>query len=194
MGKKGFLRMALFAALFTALAAGVSAQVTISGGLALSSMKPKVMGTSLDGEGGFGGNVYLDYLLPISLPLSLGFEVGYDKATVEDSGMKVTGSVTPLLLRAAYHFDLMANLDLYLVGKIGYVLGSSKSIGETESGYNGVGLGIDLGGAYYFTSRIGAFAEVGFDRYNAEKEIEGFDVKVEIPFTRFVTAGLSVKF
>jgi hypothetical protein len=192
MRKSGFLKAALFLALFTVLAAGVSAQVTVSGGFALSTMSADVGGTSIDGEMGFGGNIYADYLLPISVPLSLGFEIGYDRASISDSGVTVEGYVIPLLVRVAYHFDLMANLDLYLVGKIGYALGGGEAGGDSESGYNGVGFGFDVGGAYYFTPRLGAFAEAGFDRYNLSKDISGTTVK--IPFTRFVTVGLSVKF
>jgi hypothetical protein len=191
MMRKGFLRAAMFAALFTALAAAASAQVTVSGGFALSSMEAEAGGYSMDGDIGFGGNIYLDYLLPIAIPLSLGFEVGFDTATINDGG-EVTGRAIPLLVRAAYHFDLMANLDLYLVGKIGYILGSAEYAGETENGYNGLGFGFDVGAAYYFTPRVGVFAEAGFDRYNGEKDFNGYTV--EVIFTRFLTFGISVKF
>jgi hypothetical protein len=189
MKKSGFLKAALFLALFTVLAAGVPAQVTVSGGVALSIMSVEAGGYSIDGEMGFGGNIYADYLLPVSVPLSLGFEIGYDRASISGNdgwgnNITVEGYAIPLLIRAAYHFDLMANLDLYLVGKIGYVLGG----GEGESGYNGIGFGFDVGGAYYFTPRFGAFAEAGFDRYNCEKD------GLKVPFTRFFTAGVSVKF
>jgi hypothetical protein len=188
MRKNGFLKAALFLALFTVLAAGVSAQVTVSGGLALSTMSAEYGSSSIDGEIGWGSNIYVDYLLPISIPLSLGGEIGYDRASISGGGYTVEGYAIPLLLRVAYHFDLMANLDLYLVGKIGYVLGGGEAGGSSESGYNGIGFGFDVGGAYYFTPRIGAFAEAGFDRYNCEKD------NLEILFTRFVTAGVSVKF
>jgi hypothetical protein len=196
MRKNGFLKAALFLALFTVLAAGIPAQVTVSGGLALSTMSAEVGGTSVNGEMGFGGNVYADYLLPISVPLSLGFEIGYDRASISGNGYTVEGYAIPLLIRAAYHFDLMANLDLYLVGKIGYVLGGGKIGSDSESGYNGIGFGFDVGGAYYFNPRFGAFAELGFDRYNCEKNLSesGVSYTVKIPFTRFVTLGVSVKF
>jgi hypothetical protein len=139
---------------------------------------------SESGDIGLGFNVYADYLLPVSVPLSLGFEIGYDRASIGD----YTIYAIPLLLRVAYHFDLMADLDLYLVGKLGYVLGGGEGKGESESGVNGVGFGFDVGASYYFNPRIGAFGELGFDRYNGEKS------GVEFPFTRFFTAGISVKF
>jgi hypothetical protein len=195
MDKKGFLKVALFLALFTALTMGVSAQVTISGGFALSNMEVEGV-TGLSNEVGLGGNIYADYLLPISVPLSLGFEVGFDTAAVSGSGVKLTGNAIPLLVRAAYHFDLMANLDLYVVAKVGYVLGSAKEefSGQSKNydGFGGIGLGFDVGAAYYFTPRIGAFAEAGFDRYNLEKDINGYTVKTL--FSRFFTVGVSTKF
>jgi hypothetical protein len=192
MGKKG-LKAAFFMALFAGLSAALSAQVTVSAGLALSVMTAKASSGSDsesldDGTVGVGGNVYLDYLLPVGVPLSLGLEIGVDTASVEH----ITGTAVPILLRAAYHFDLMSNLDLYLVGKIGYVAGSAKAWGETESGFNGIGLGIDAGAAYYFTSRFGIFGEAGFDWYNLQKKISG--ITVELPFYRFLTFGVSAKF
>jgi hypothetical protein len=164
-----------------------------SGGFAVSSMEAKAGGNSVDGDIGFGGNIFVDYLLPISVPLSLGFEVGYDTASVEESGYEITGYAIPLLLRVAYHFDLMANLDLYLVGKVGYVLGGGEdSYGFSESDINGLGFGVDVGAAYYFTPRIGVFGEAGFERYSLEKEVSGY--KYEFPFSRFIIIGLSAKF
>jgi hypothetical protein len=187
MSRARFFKVGLFIALFVILATGASAQVTISGGFALSSMEVKGFGESIDGDIGLGGNVYADYLLPIGVPLSLGFEIGFDTATIGDES-EVTGIAVPLLLRAAYHFDLMANLDLYLVGKIGYILGSAESDIDSDSGYNGLGFGVDVGAAYYFNPRLGVFGEVGFDQYNGEKD----DIKVI--FSRFVTVGVSTKF
>jgi hypothetical protein len=192
MSKVRFFRGALFLALFTALAVGASAQITISGGGAISTMSAEVGSTSVDGDIGFGGNIYADYLLPIGVPLSLGFEAGFDTASIEDNGTKITGNAIPLLARVAYHFDLMANLDLYVVGKIGYVLGFAEAMEESESGFGGIGFGFDVGAAYYFIPRLGVFAEAGFDRYNLEKDISG--MTVELAFSRFVTVGISAKF
>jgi hypothetical protein len=42
----------------------------------------------------------------------------------------------------------MANLDLYVVGKVGYVLGSGEdNYGNSEDGINGIGFGFDVGAA-----------------------------------------------
>jgi hypothetical protein len=196
MDKKRFLRAALLAGLFTVLAAGASAQVTLSGGFAISSVKAKVASYSYDGEIGFGGNIFVDYLLPIGVPLSLGFEAGYDTASLKADEGTLSGYAIPFLARAAYHFDFLANLDLYVVGKAGYVLGGGKTDDLSEDGVNGFGFGIDVGAAYYFTPRIGIFAEAGFERYSLTKDItsESYTVAFEFPFSRFVIVGLSTKF
>ncbi|GHT85679.1 hypothetical protein FACS1894137_10270 [Spirochaetia bacterium] len=209
MTKKGFLKVVVFLALFVGLAAGVSAQITISGGFALATMSAKFIEDDYTetekGKVGAGGNIYFDYLLPISVPLSLGAEVGYDTAKVGESQFAIRAAAIPILLRAAYHFDLASKLDLYLVGKIGYAFGFSD---DYEGSYSGVGFGFDLGIAYYFGSHFGIFAEGGFDRYNLSSDVTGtesyFDGKkwqdydyaytIKVPFSRFATFGVSLKF
>ena len=209
MSKKGFL-----AVILAVLAAGAaSAQVTISGGFALSYMDIKLTGLSdynAKGDIGAGGNIYLDYLLPIGIPMSLGVEFGVDSSTWKDSGYADTVLAIPILLRAAYHFDLHPQLDLYLVGKVGWVFGAWS--GDQYDGIKnmgasiepdppmGIGFGADLGIAYYFTPRFGLFAEGGFDGYmlqtklNLPSELGGGTANLDAPFYRFVTLGISTKF
>jgi hypothetical protein len=205
--KRVFMVMAL-ALLSTVFAAGMFAQVTVSAGLALSSLDAEgnLLSNfgSVDTEIGIGGNLYADYLLPVGIPLSLGFEFGVDTAKFSVSGgghtYKDTITVLPLLLRAAYHFDLLANLDLYLVGKIGYAVGFwGGNIYDALKNYidsvSGVAFGFDIGAAYYFTPVFGVFAEAGFDDYALEVKVKGgYTGTAEMPFYRFLTFGVSTKF
>jgi hypothetical protein len=205
----------LFAvAVFALLTAGAYAQVTISGGFALSTVTdPKVTGSGYSGSLdvdtsiGLGGNIYVDYLLPISVPLSLGVEFGVDGATLKYTSPSGEENITaiPLLLRAAYHFDLSPKLDLYAVGKIGYSFGSwtgdardfyDNMPNVTVGATGGFGWGIDLGISYYFSQLAGLFAEVGFDDYMLETKISGggSTMTFKTPFNRFLTVGLSLKF
>jgi hypothetical protein len=208
MEKRKVFAFALCAALSAVCAATSFAQVTVSGGFAISSVKDiKVVGggnPSIDSETGIGGNLFVDYLLPISIPLSLGFELGVDgaKFTIENDGEESMTAI-PLLLRAAWHFDLLPKLDLYLVGKIGYVIGvwEGDVKDELEKYYSiddvgGVGFGFDLGVAYYPSSKFGVFAEVGFDEYALETKITGGgdSLTLKAPFNRFLTFGISGKF
>jgi hypothetical protein len=159
---------ALFAALLSLVcAAGAFAQVTVSAGFAPSAGNE---------DFGVGGNLSVDFLLPVSVPLSLGGEAGFATDFVY-------GALVPILLRAAYHFDIVPKLDLYLVGKAGivmYIWGEGEG-GDTLIGDAGdIGYGLDLGVAYYFNSKLGVFAEVGFDYYAG--------------FARFLIIGVSGKF
>jgi hypothetical protein len=186
-----------------AMGVAASAQITISGGAALSSAE--VDATGYDGEIGVGGNVYIDYILPISVPLSLGLEFGVDTSTFDkdDPRNEVTALAIPILLRAAWHFDLHPRFDLYLVGKIGYVIGNAtgpyidtrKDAGVNIKTAGGVGVGFDIGAAFYFTPYAGVFAEAGFDRYEGglKGTYQGVSETVDIMFSRFFTAGLSLK-
>jgi hypothetical protein len=187
--------------LFVGFAAGAYGQVTVSGGFALSSMKLEQPGYSVSSEVGIGGNVYVDYLLPIGVPLSLGGEVGIDSSTFRDGDYTASVQAIPLLARIAYHFDLFPKLDLYLVGKIGYVIGISSDL-EDEAGtagssltIGGAGFGFDAGAAYYFSPLIGVFAEAGFDRYALKAKLSGGgnNISIDAPFSRFFTVGLSFK-
>ena len=204
MARKSLLKAAAVLFLLIGLTAGAYAQITISGGIAGSMMNADAGGYSIDGDAGVGGNVYVDYLLPISIPLTIGGEIGVDSSSFSVGGMKDTVLAIPLLGRVAYHFDLMPKLDLYIVGKIGLAFGvwngdfkdAAESAGADIKMPIGFAFGFDVGAAYYFTSTIGAFAEIGFDDYMLSSKVSGggYDTTVKAPFYRFFTAGLSVKF
>ncbi|MDR3325036.1 MAG: outer membrane beta-barrel protein [Spirochaetaceae bacterium] len=213
MTNKGFLRAAAAALLLTGLTAGVSAQdqddggsqggggsqITISGGIALSTMSASVTSKGgqnatqpgVEGGVGVGGNIYLDYMLPVSIPLSLGVEIGFDKASVKDVNGSIGVAAIPLLVRAAYHFDLFPKFDLYLVGKLGGAVGTITNSPYVPSGF---AFGIDVGAAYYFSSSVGVFAELGFDDYMLSVEYGPYNYTYNLPFYRFFTAGISIKF
>jgi hypothetical protein len=194
MAKNNVFKRAVFVMVLAGLSiSGVYAQITVSGGFALSTMAAKgVPGVS--GSVGVGGNVYLDYLLPINIPLSIGLEVGADSAALTFGGDEDKVLAMPILVRGAYHFDLFPKLDFYLVGKLGGVFGFVTSGPDKEDfkSAGGFAFGIDAGAAYYFTSIVGAFAEVGFDGYMAKSKFDG-GITVDTPFYRFFTLGISFK-
>jgi hypothetical protein len=196
-------------------------QMTVSGGFALSTTAtdPDVVVTGVIGA---GGNISLDWLLPIGIPVSLGFEAGFNSSAFryEEDGFSIRDdsiSAIPLLFRAVYHFDISPKIDPYLVGKIGYVFGIWQGVteiyrevledwGYSQSWYEfsqisgGLGFGFDLGVAYYFTANVGLFAESGFDRYMLsivlkahEGYYRGITTALDAHVYRFLTLGLSLK-
>jgi hypothetical protein len=97
------------------------------------------------------------------------------------------------------------------VGKAGYVFGTwegdTKDDVESMNGkfedVNGFGFGFDVGAAWYFTSNIGVFAEVGFDKYGlktaASYSYQDYDgsfvpgsIDIDVPFSRFLNTGISI--
>jgi hypothetical protein len=214
MLKKTFLRAAVFGLLFVAGAVGAFAQrFTVGGGLALAATDVDVRGVpggnpSIDSEVGFGGNIYVDYRLPVRVPVSLGAEIGVMGAKFEAGSYEDTVTAVPLLLRVAYHFDnLVENLDLYIAGKIGGAFGSwkgdykdyAKNMGLSVDDPGGFAFGFDVGAVYFVTPIFGLFAELGFDRYALETEATGelfgekIKVTLEAPFSRFLTFGVSFR-
>jgi hypothetical protein len=193
--------------------ASIKGNLTVGGGFVLSGMEARAKmskdlgsGTTYyKGDSGFGVNAFLDYLLPVSIPVSLGVEVGINGSSFTELNSKDSITAIPFLFRAAYHFDLDPQLDLYIVGKLGYAGGSwtgdlkkaLKNMEATVDGPSGFGIGIDLGAAWYFTEKVGIFAELGFDQYALSTDISYGDeeyMTISAPFNRFLTAGVSFKF
>jgi hypothetical protein len=181
MKNKMLMKTTAFLLVFAGLTAAAFGQITISGGFALSQMDSSSSELQdLEAGIGIGGNVYLDYLLPINIPLSLGGEIGLDTASLKGppgTTIDETIMAIPLLARAAYHFDLMPRLDLYAVGKVGVVFGNWIGKLKDASGNEieiapAVSFGFDVGAAYYFTPLLGVFIEAGFDRYNLEAKLK----------------------
>jgi hypothetical protein len=224
MVKKKIIALSLCLAASAVCVMGAFAQITVSASYSVSvggvveAVNGNIVSREEAGGGGqhnsekgsslLGGgfNLFADYLLPIPIPLSLGLEAGFNFAGfwLSESYDEEAIYAIPLLLRAAYHFDLHPKLDLYVVGKIGYVIGIwtgeyrdiAEKVGGTVEHIGSIGFGFDAGVAYYFNSKIGMFMEMGFDKYTLKPEISGdtaYSATFEVPLTRVVTAGISFK-
>ena len=72
--------------------------------------------------------------------------------------------ITTILARANYHFGKSAKFDPYIGGGMGYV--KSKYNNDQSASRNDVpgllGYSAQLGGRYYFTPVLGAYAEIGY--------------------------------
>lgn len=100
--------------------------------------------------------------------ISVGGFVGY--ASGSYSGWiadKVTVSYAVLGARGAFHYQFAPKLDTYAGMMISYNIHSSNYDGYSNfmKGSH-VDWSIFLGGRYFFTEKVGAFAELGYGFYN----------------------------
>ncbi|GAB3732471.1 hypothetical protein GCM10027594_14310 [Hymenobacter agri] len=139
--------------------------------------------------GVFGGNSSVSPALSVSyergiIPLGpgvlgVGGIIGYQSASYEYSGFKDKYTDLIVMVRGAFHYPVTPKFDAYAgvgigVRHLGY---SSNYTGPYTSDYGSTGAtsGLFVGGRYYFTPSIGAFAELGYDQ-------------------TYLKAGLAVKF
>lgn len=141
------------------------------------------------GFGGFGGNSSVSPAVSVSfergiLPigpgiLGVGGIIGYQSASYEYSGFKDKFTDLIVMVRGAFHYPVTSQFDAYAgvgigVRRLSY---SSNYSGPYTVDYGSTGAtsGLFVGGRYYFTPSIGAFAELGYDQ-------------------TYLKAGLAVKF
>jgi hypothetical protein len=183
MAKKGFVKAAAVVLLFVGAAVSTYAQVTINGGLAMGNAGDSTKKSAI------GVLAAVDYRLKGKLPLSVGGEVGLLNSSDYKAG------AIPILGRVGYHFGNNPKLDLGLVGKVGFAFGS----GDGGKDAKGLAFGVGFDASYYFSPKFGAFAEVGFDQYAlaASKTVAtehiSMTIDYDLPFTKFLTLGVSYK-
>ncbi|GAA4357165.1 hypothetical protein GCM10023185_21690 [Hymenobacter saemangeumensis] len=112
--------------------------------------------------------------------LGIGALVGYQGTSAEFFGIKQKSSDIVVSVRGAYHYPVTDSFDAYAgigVGyrKISYSYEGSTSSFLTTADYGGIYSAGFIGGRYFFTDAIGAFAELGYDQ-------------------TYLKAGLSMKF
>jgi len=169
---KNILALLAVTLLITALLVpGSSAQVqkgesVISAGLGLGY--PGLYGT------GKMPPIFLSFDHAIQPKISIGGIVSYSTSTYDF--VRDSWSYTYIFVgaRGGYHFggDLLKdakNVDLYGGATLGYHIVSAKFSGVDEklhpysAGGSYFGFGLYLGGRYYFTPKLGATAELGYD-------------------------------
>lgn len=98
--------------------------------------------------------------------ISAGGILGYSGSTFDGGFYKVKYSYIMLGARGSYHFYLNDNIDAYGGVTLGYNIVSSKLDPDpgipVATSSSGLLYGFHLGGRYYFTEKLGAFAELGY--------------------------------
>lgn len=100
--------------------------------------------------------------------VGVGVFAGYQSASYEYLGFKDRFTDIIITARGAFHYPFFEKFDTYGgaglgLRRLGY---SSNYTGPVvvDYGSTGVVLGLFVGGRYYFTDSIGAFAELGYDQ------------------------------
>jgi outer membrane protein W len=119
------------------------------------------------------GPVVVGYEYGVTDRISVGAQVGYGqvKTTWTDDNDKTTLQLNQLtaIIRGAYHFGNGENFDPYVALGVGYnnFKFTAKENDKTIEGFayavpTAIGYTAALGGNYYFSKNIGAYAEVGY--------------------------------
>lgn len=136
------------------------------------------------GAGLFGGSSSVSPALSLSYEqgiltlgpgmLGVGALLGYEGANYDFVGDKYTYRDFVLMARGAFHYPVAPAFDAYGGLGVGVRYLRASYDGGSSSATSGTA-GLFLGGRYFFTPAIGAFAEVGYD-------------------ASFIKVGLSAKF
>lgn len=115
-----------------------------------------------------------DNLFDAKSSLGVGAFIGYSSSEYKWSYLtassKLKYSDVVLGVRGALHYEFVEKLDTYAGVSLGYDIVSSKASGTNGNLSSSVSAeassffaGIYFGGRYYFSDKLGAMAEVGYD-------------------------------
>ena len=101
--------------------------------------------------------------------ISVGGFAGYAASSYSSGVYKTTYSYISLGGRGAFHYQFAPKLDTYAGLMVSYDIASvSSNLDYTGASVatSGIHWSLFLGGRYFFTEKIGAFAELGYGFYN----------------------------
>lgn len=101
--------------------------------------------------------------------ISVGGFAGYAASSYSSSVYKTTYSYISLGGRGAFHYQFAPKLDTYAGLMVSYDIASASSSSDyvvASAATSGINWTIFLGGRYFFTEKIGGFAELGYGFYN----------------------------
>ena len=100
--------------------------------------------------------------------ISVGGFAGYTASSHTYGAYKSTFSYIALGGRGAFHYQFAPKLDTYAGMMISYDISSASSNNVDTSwvATSGIHWSLFLGGRYFFTEKIGGFAELGYGFYN----------------------------
>ena len=101
--------------------------------------------------------------------ISVGGFAGYAASSYSSSVYKATYSYISLGGRGAFHYQFAPKLDTYAGLTLSYDIASASSNSDyagASVATSGIHWSLFLGGRYFFTEKIGGFAELGYGFYN----------------------------
>ena len=135
--------------------------IFLFGGIALAQSRIDKGGVQLNAGLGFSGwgiPVYVGMDFGVHQDVTIGGELSYRNYNQKLYGNKYSHQVIGLLVNGNYHFNTLLEIpdpwDVYAGLNIGYYSWSSAGNYPGNSSA-GVGLGLQVGGRYYFTDKIG---------------------------------------
>jgi hypothetical protein len=156
---------ALFALLLSAFlfAMDMKDSILLNAGANIGAFQPHFAGDDkIDNSLHVGGRLQFDYML--TQYVSLGLESGFSTAKIGDTDYSI-GTI-PILARIAWHPFVLEKLDPYIIGKFGYGFGFFTSQGNDYDWTDvcgGFTWSLNLGTRFFFTEKIGIFAEAGYE-------------------------------
>jgi hypothetical protein len=168
----------------------------ISGGLGIGAFHPSFgfFDGGIDSAAFFGASIIVDYALPINFALTVGGESGFYGAKInipfDDSSALLE---IPIIARVAWHPNWeVKNLDTYVLVKLGFGLGIiTGDAGDHLNNPVGFIYGTNLGVRYFFTPKIGAFGELGYEGNYLKTRDSGWTYYFYA--TKFLTLGVTFK-
>ena len=95
--------------------------------------------------------------------------ISYGIETALLGGKKQNNNILgiPVIFRIGWHPDFfkLENIDLFVLGKIGWAFGLWGSNMDEGSTSGGIMCGVNIGGSYNFTPVLRAYVEIGYNYY-----------------------------
>ncbi len=118
----------------------------------------------------FGAPVYLGLDFGVHPDITIGPQISYRRYNQRFNSLKYYQSLTVLSLNGDYHFnsvlDLQKEIDLYAGASFGYYIWSDINsndplLNNANVRGSGVGIGLHVGGRYFFSSNLALNIELG---------------------------------
>ena len=115
------------------------------------------------GLSGWGVPIYVGADFGVAKDFTLGGELSFRSYSDNWSGGSYSHTIIGILGNGNYHFNTIMNIpsnwDFYAGLNLGFYIWSSSS-NYHGSGSSGLGLGLQLGGRYFFNSKFGLNLEI----------------------------------